>query len=500
MAGAHGVRGSGKPSAAGMKKPTPDERRQDSPAAPVIDAPGTTLPCRRCHRVTDDPVVIYGADPTGALVPKAAQCRGLCAPPGKPRTTQPDRRSVGIARKPGRCSGCPRDIVPGDRIMRTGEMDYVHLECAPASMAGGAVSAYAPPRPVQWPRRSCQRAQCPSQAAVLPPRRFRKHDRSLPIAECPYVRGCGLELLPAGGDGGVRRVHIVAATFSSRCPSLTLRPGSRAQPSTRRSARPRSRPARAVCTTAADLPGRPRSSRTRARPRSSAGTLHPGMHPLRAHKSVPSAVAADWTLPMSVMTTSSWLRPPLSRHEMTWLVQSGGGEAAAEETAGAVADVLDVAATFPAGGELCGVTAVHQARRSAGRAGQDRTWQRRGVRQEKGACACSRVCGSWPKAGQPPCPGSPGASGARDSIPACPGDGSVVAAQSAGRSASLLWAGCTEVLPEVHLRHTAGIWRLVKGAAPAILLTHPHGLPGISGPRNSGTGGCQEKARKPDLY
>jgi hypothetical protein len=142
-----------KPSAAGMKKPPPDERRQDSPAAPVINAPGTALPCRRCHRVTDNPVVIYGADPTGTLAPKPAQCRGPCAPPGKPRTTQPDRRSVGTASKPGRCSGCPRDIVPGDRIMRTGEMDYVHLECAPASMAGG--------------RRQRLRATAPSTVAAV---------------------------------------------------------------------------------------------------------------------------------------------------------------------------------------------------------------------------------------------------------------------------------------------------------------------------------------------
>jgi hypothetical protein len=164
----------------GHEKPTPDERRQDSPAAPVIDAPGTALPCRRCHRATGDPVVIDGADPTGALVPKAAQCRCLCAPPGKPPTTQPDRRLVGTARKPGRCSGCPRDIVPGDRIMRTGEMDYVHLECAPASMAGGrrqrsratALSTAAARRPDHrgrrrpgWPR--------PGSGPAAPPRSAR---------------------------------------------------------------------------------------------------------------------------------------------------------------------------------------------------------------------------------------------------------------------------------------------------------------------------------------
>lgn len=76
-------------------------------------------------------------------------------------------------------------------------------------------------------------------------------------------------------------------------------------------------------------------------------------------KSVPSAVADDWTLPMSVMTASSWVRPPLSRHEMTWLVQSGAAEAAdAEAEAEAAADAVDVAATFPVDGELCAVATL----------------------------------------------------------------------------------------------------------------------------------------------
>ena len=65
--------------------------------------------------------------------------------------------------------------------------------------------------------------------------------------------------------------------------------------------------------------------------RRSAGMPGPGKCPLPADKSVPSVVADDWTLPMSVMTASSWARPPLSRHEMTWLVQSGAAEAADAE-------------------------------------------------------------------------------------------------------------------------------------------------------------------------
>ena len=68
-----------------------------------------------------------------------------------------------------------------------------------------------------------------------------------------------------------------------------------------------------------------------------------------ADRSVSDAVTADWRFPMSVMTTSSWHRPPLSRREMAWLLQSGGD---ADAIAGAAAEVVDVAATSPADGEL----------------------------------------------------------------------------------------------------------------------------------------------------
>ena len=42
----------------------------------------------------------------------------------------------------------------------------------------------------------------------------------------------------------------------------------------------------------------------------------------------------------------------------------------------------------------------------------------------------------------------------------------VMASRRAGRSGPLPRASVTGVPPEVHLRYTAGIWRMVKGAAP----------------------------------
>jgi hypothetical protein len=63
-----------------------------------------------------------------------------------------------------------------------------------------------------------------------------------------------------------------------------------------------------------------------------------------ADRSVPSVEAADWTCPMSVMTASVWLWPPLFRHEMASLAQPDGDAVATDEGA---ADRLDVAALFP---------------------------------------------------------------------------------------------------------------------------------------------------------
>ena len=93
------------------------------------------LPCRKCGQITANPVIIYGRDRTGTLVPRAAQCRGRCgtAPVRRePRPARPARRLVVTAIRPGKCSTCTWDIVPGDQIMHLGDSRFVHFECAPA--------------------------------------------------------------------------------------------------------------------------------------------------------------------------------------------------------------------------------------------------------------------------------------------------------------------------------------------------------------------------------
>ena len=90
------------------------------------------LPCRRCSAVTGNLVLIYGRDEKGALIAKAAQCRGRCQ---HRQPTGPDKPSPGTvvtAFRPGKCSGCTCDIVPGDKITRDGEGGFFHFECSPA--------------------------------------------------------------------------------------------------------------------------------------------------------------------------------------------------------------------------------------------------------------------------------------------------------------------------------------------------------------------------------
>ena len=65
--------------------------------------------------------------------------------------------------------------------------------------------------------------------------------------------------------------------------------------------------------------------------------------PAPADRSAPRAEEAFWTFPMSVMTASSWLRPPLSRHETVWALHDGGEDGAAADT-DADADALPAAA------------------------------------------------------------------------------------------------------------------------------------------------------------
>ena len=97
-----------------------------------------SLPCRRCGKVSGDVVTIYGIDQFGALVPRQAQCRGRCrvpipAPevPRLPRPAQRDPEPI-TAKRPGRCSVCPRAIAPGDVVLYVSPMGYMHFECAPA--------------------------------------------------------------------------------------------------------------------------------------------------------------------------------------------------------------------------------------------------------------------------------------------------------------------------------------------------------------------------------
>ena len=102
---------------------------------PVIATATAPLPCRRCGQTADGVVVIYGPDPSGALAPRAAQCRGPCrktvtreVPRPRPRPRDPGEALT--AKRPGRCSGCPRDVVPGDRIVEVGPGRFVHFECS----------------------------------------------------------------------------------------------------------------------------------------------------------------------------------------------------------------------------------------------------------------------------------------------------------------------------------------------------------------------------------
>ncbi len=89
-----------------------------------------SLPCSRCGQVTRDAVIIYGPDQVGALVAKAAPCRGRCD------KNAPDRRDSGAravtmtASRPGRCAACERDIILGDVLARAPGQSF-HYECAP---------------------------------------------------------------------------------------------------------------------------------------------------------------------------------------------------------------------------------------------------------------------------------------------------------------------------------------------------------------------------------
>jgi hypothetical protein len=88
------------------------------------------LKCRRCDRVTPDVVVIYSRNRSGALIPGTAQCKGNC--PAPPSADGPRRPAPVTAIRPGKCAACTWDIVPGDKIARSGDGLFWHWECAPA--------------------------------------------------------------------------------------------------------------------------------------------------------------------------------------------------------------------------------------------------------------------------------------------------------------------------------------------------------------------------------
>jgi len=96
--------------------------------------PGTSprmTACRRCGKITSSATVIWGADRTGALTPRAAECRGRCTTSTSPapgRSTG-QRPVVITAYRPGVCATCDLDIVPGAKIVFAGEGRYAHREC-----------------------------------------------------------------------------------------------------------------------------------------------------------------------------------------------------------------------------------------------------------------------------------------------------------------------------------------------------------------------------------
>jgi hypothetical protein len=97
--------------------------------AAVSSAAG--IACRRCGKTTSDATVIYGPNRAGALIARAAECKGRCttaAPPAPGRSKGP-RPPIITAYKVGVCGTCEQDIVPGTKITYAGEGRYAHCEC-----------------------------------------------------------------------------------------------------------------------------------------------------------------------------------------------------------------------------------------------------------------------------------------------------------------------------------------------------------------------------------
>jgi hypothetical protein len=94
----------------------------------MVNAHG--LPCRRCGKVTENVVTIYGPHATGALGPRQAQCKGPCPERAAVRQHKGSPERTMTAIRPGRCPACPRDILPGDVLAQVGGQVY-HYECSP---------------------------------------------------------------------------------------------------------------------------------------------------------------------------------------------------------------------------------------------------------------------------------------------------------------------------------------------------------------------------------
>lgn len=94
------------------------------------------MPCRRCGKVTGAVVLIYGKDSTGALVPKAGQCRARCGGEAPARHGTCAKLTTATAIRPGKRPSCPMDIAPGDLTVRSGDGWFWQVECAPPEASG----------------------------------------------------------------------------------------------------------------------------------------------------------------------------------------------------------------------------------------------------------------------------------------------------------------------------------------------------------------------------
>ncbi len=90
------------------------------------------IPCRRCGEVTGAMTRLWRTSPGGRLAPYAAQHRTPCRP------ARAAALAMGTASRPGPCSGCMRDVIPGDKITSIGGTGVFHLECAPPDAAAPA--------------------------------------------------------------------------------------------------------------------------------------------------------------------------------------------------------------------------------------------------------------------------------------------------------------------------------------------------------------------------